>query len=389
MMAKKRIVLVSFPMGSSSIGDIFLSDLIDIIQSICDEIYVISGSKFYDKKENINFMNLGISLHLKGSIHPLWWSNILQILKIIYIQIKMCYILLTIYNHVDVAFFYLGGPNFVLPVAMSKILGIKVISAANGLGSHSYNECLSNNKIEFRKIIYYVLKFCESFIFYLSDRIIVQSDNVVSFLGLEKYNRKIVNGSRFIDTAIFRRNIPQKDRANVIGYIGRMSYEKGVLNFIKGASIIIKDRSDLGFIISGDGPLMSMVINVLIEENLTEKIKIAGWVSHDKIGSALNDLKLLVLPSYSEGLPTIVLEAMASGTPVLATSVGGIPDIIKDENTGFIMENNMPKCIAKNIIRALDHPRIEDIINNAEKLVENDYSYISAIERYKAIIDNI
>ena len=52
-------------------------------------------------------------------------------------------------------------------------------------------------------------------------------------------------------------------------------------------------------------------------------------------------------------------------TPVLAIPVGGVPDVIKDEEIGFIMENNSPKCIAENVIRALNHPNLEDIVKNA------------------------
>ena len=66
---------------------------------------------------------------------------------------------------------------------------------------------------------------------------------------------------------------------------------------------------------------------------------------------------------------------MACGTPVLATSVGAIPDVIKDGETGFIMEDNSPECIAKNVRRALEHPELEKIVKNERELVEKGFVY--------------
>ncbi len=60
---------------------------------------------------------------------------------------------------------------------------------------------------------------------------------------------------------------------------------------------------------------------------------------------------------------------MGCGTPVLATLVGGVPDVIKDGKMGFIMENNSPECIAKNVMRTPEHPDLERIVKNARALV--------------------
>ena len=113
------------------------------------------------------------------------------------------------------------------------------------------------------------------------------------------------------------------------------------------------------------------------------------WVPHDKLPDYLNELKLVVLPSYTEGLPNLMLEAMACGTPVLATPVGAIPDMITDGETGFIMEDNSPACIAENVMRALEHPDLERIVENARALVEREFTYETAVERYRRILDDL
>ena len=66
-----------------------------------------------------------------------------------------------------------------------------------------------------------------------------------------------------------------------------------------------------------------------------------------------------------------------------------IPDFIRDGETGFIMENNSPGCIAENIVRALNHPDIEAIANNARALVEREFTYEAAVERYRRILGEL
>ncbi|HJH26732.1 MAG TPA: hypothetical protein C5S37_08160 [Methanophagales archaeon] len=121
--------------------------------------------------------------------------------------------------------------------------------------------------------------------------------------------------------------------------------------------------------------------------NLNDKVKLTGWIPHDELPEYLNDLKLVVLPSYTEGLPNIMLEAIACGTPVLATPVGAVLDTIKDGETGFIMENNSPECVAKNVMRALYYPNLDEIVKNAREFVEEEFTYEAAFERYKKVLE--
>ncbi|WP_321420919.1 glycosyltransferase family 4 protein [uncultured Methanomethylovorans sp.] len=95
------------------------------------------------------------------------------------------------------------------------------------------------------------------------------------------------------------------------------------------------------------------------------------------------------MPSYTEGLPNLMLEAMACGTPVVATSVGSIPDFIKDAESGFIMENNSPDCIAKNVINALEQADLEKVSEKARIVIEQNFTFEKAVERYENIINNI
>ena len=76
------------------------------------------------------------------------------------------------------------------------------------------------------------------------------------------------------------------------------------------------------------------------------------------------------------------------GCGTLATSVGSAPDLIKDGETGFIMKDNSSECIAKNVMRALEHLELEKIVENARELIEKDFTY-EAAGGYRKILDNI
>jgi glycosyltransferase involved in cell wall biosynthesis len=80
---------------------------------------------------------------------------------------------------------------------------------------------------------------------------------------------------------------------------------------------------------------------------------------------------------------------MACGTPVLATPVGGVPDIITDEATGFIMENNSPECIAEHIKRALNNSNREKIALDAKKMVGNKFTFERTVDQWKKNLDDI
>ena len=381
-----RVCIVSFPMPSALVVNVFLYNLVEILESICEKIYVVTSNIPRDRtfSEKIRIQDVKTTMHFKDTIRPMWWSSLLQFLKIITIQMKMCWILTKISKDIDIVIFYVGGANLLPPVLMAKALRKKVITSAIGLGSLGYKKVHNNRLFSKGRAFTIILSVMEKTIFSLSDRVIVESPSVINFLDLGKYKQKLVTtGARYVDTELFQIKKELRERKNLVGYIGRLEEGKGVMNFFEAIPLILEKQDNLEFFLGGYGPLYDRIKERLRSNNLSRKVELMGWIPHDKVANYLNELKLLVLPSYSEGLPTIVLEAMACGTPVLATPVGGIPDVIKDGETGFIMENNSPKCFAENIVRVLECPDLDNVTKNARKLIKEKYTYEAAVERYK------
>jgi glycosyltransferase involved in cell wall biosynthesis len=373
--SQPAICVITSPRGKA--GVIPLSNLVDILHPLSHEIYVVTGGEgdalFKDHKE----------IHGYSLMYKAKTQLVARIFNYIYLQLRISYRLIKLARNVDIWIFFMGE-GLLLPVLILKLLRKTVILSL----AASAPKIVEAKKDIF--ILDRIARFLESINYILSNKIILYSENLIKEWNLERYEDKIlIAHEHFIDFDKYKIKKRLDERNNLVGYIGRLSEEKGAINFVKAIPEILKERNDLEFLIGGDGQLRDKIERYLDEKDLNDKVKFTGWIPHEELPDYLNKLKLLVLPSYTEGLPNIMLEAMACGTPVLATPVGAIPDVIKDEETSFIMENNSPDCIARNIIRALNHPNLEKIAENGRKLMKKEFTYEAAIERYRGILENI
>lgn len=373
---KPKIAIVSFPWKPYAPYK-FLSDILRILESISDKIILINGNtdRIDITSEKVRVRDIGLEIHSLKDIKPAFYSAILWVIKCFLIQIKTSLELVKARDDIDIVIFYAAWPYYLLALITSKILGKKTV------------EVVTRGKSRF--LLSKILSLQDPILFRLLDGISPESKALIRELGLERYKDKLLpEGSRFIDLSRYYVKKKLNKRRNVVGFIGRIGKEKGIVEFVEAIPLVVKENKDVEFLIGGSGNLLDWVKEECrrIEDKYNVNITIIGWIGQN-LPDYLNELKLLVLPTYGEGLPTIILEAMACGTPVLATPVGAILDVIKDGETGFIMENNSPKCIATNIIRALNHPTLEKIAENARRLVEKKFTYEAAVERYRKIIE--
>jgi len=382
---KFDIAVVTPLIGDEGAGELFVTNFLQLLELTCKEIFLITGGFSGKSSKKIHVINVesGKNCDKKRS---LW----LKIPRVILTQLRLSLALIRVSSKVDIVAFYLGGPMNVLPMLCAKLLGKKTILFYFG-SRRTYEKDMKEmlfglGGIVFPRLIWIV----QTINLLLADQVAVESKSVTEFAGLNRYKKKIViNGARYVDTRLFAITKNLKDRKNLVGYIGGLRPVKGISNFAKAVPIIRKEGRDIDFLIGGSGPLFDRIDEELRNSNSHDRTNLAGPIPHQKVPDYLNEIKLLVLPSYSEGVPGIVQEAMACGTPVLATPVGGVPDLIKDGETGFIMEDNSPECIASNVIRALDHPGLGEITQSARKLVEEEYAFKPMVEKRKIALDKL
>ena len=316
-------------------------------------------------------------------------------LKVIFLyllyQMKIVLALLKqiICSKVDIVNFAWGADLSVLPILLCRLTGKKVIIRSDGRPSLSHVDyfqrsssgIMAQAKIQLYRIV-------EAVSYSLANKIAPECSYMVERYNLHKYSNKLSIAGQYVDTDTFYETKKLAERKYTVGYVGRFSKEKGILEFVEALPLILKD-AHYKVLIIGDGDLKEEIKDILAKNSIQSRVELLGWVEPEKLPRYLNSLKLLVLPSYYEGMPRIILEAMACGTPVLATPVGCTPEVIKDSETGFMMESNAPEIIAENVRRVLKYPDLQKIATNARNLVKSDYTYETVLENYKTILASL
>lgn len=145
----------------------------------------------------------------------------------------------------------------------------------------------------------------------------------------------------------------RQPRTHVIGAAGRLSPEKGFSVLVSAAERVLREHPLAGFVLFGEGPERAALQQQINAAGLGQSFVLAGFRADlDRI---LPHFDLLVLPSYTEGLPNVVLESFGAGVPVVATAVGGTPEVIDDGASGYLVPPGNADTMAERIGTALDN----------------------------------
>ena len=148
-------------------------------------------------------------------------------------------------------------------------------------------------------------------------------------------------------------------REDALLFLGRFGARKGIFDLLQALAIVRTRYPNVRLLCGGDGDVAGVRARAR-ELGVEQSVEVLGWVSGLAKHQVLAEATVYVLPSYAEGLPMGVLEAMSAGAPVVATCVGGIPDAIEDEIDGFLIEPGDIDALADRIMRLIGDPGLRE-----------------------------
>ena len=181
-----------------------------------------------------------------------------------------------------------------------------------------------------------------------------------------------------------KRELELENGFSVIGTIGRLDTQKGVCFLLRAASIILKLFPETIFLVVGDGPLRPQLEKLSQDLNISRKVLFTGWI--EDVPKVLSVMDIFCLPSLWEAFGIVLAEAMAMRLPIVATNVEGIPEVMKDGETGILVPSQKPGALAAAIMKLLKDKTLARQMGEAgRKRVEELFLMNTIIGEYEKL----
>jgi glycosyltransferase involved in cell wall biosynthesis len=138
--------------------------------------------------------------------------------------------------------------------------------------------------------------------------------------------------------------------------VGRLSEQKGQLVLIEAAARLKRDGIPFDLLLIGDGPMRVDVERLIAEQGLSDQVRITGWMTNQQVREQILAARAFVLPSFAEGLPVVLMEAMALRRPVISTYVAGIPELVEPQVNGYLVPAGSIEALAEAMRNVLAQP---------------------------------
>jgi glycosyltransferase involved in cell wall biosynthesis len=176
--------------------------------------------------------------------------------------------------------------------------------------------------------------------------------------------------------------------AQVVLAAGRLSPEKGFAVLVESAATLVRNHPAAGIVLCGEGTLRTELEKRIAELGLSDRFLLPGFRSD--LDSLIPGAEVFVLPSFTEGLPNVALEASAAAVPIVATAVGGTPEVVVDGETGFLVPPGQPDALAERISRLLGDAGLRRRLGEAGRTrMHAMFTFEAQAEAYQELFDEL
>jgi len=263
---------------------------------------------------------------------------------------------------------------------------------------------LTDNKYytRIRSLYSFLSKISARFVSYPLELKLIRSANIVTTVSssvaneLIEYNMKpenvIVIGNGVDEKSFKAKAKKSENSSKYVLFAGRIDREKGLFDLIECGKYIFEGKSDIDFIIAGKGRDLNKLKRKTKKMGIQDKYKFLGQVDKDELVKLYQNASIFVLPSYHEGLPGVLLEAMACSMPIIASDVRGNRDLISNDFNGIIVPPRDPKKLAKAILKLTKDKKLGyKYGKNARKTIEEKYTWnrisYKILKCYKSLVE--
>jgi glycosyltransferase involved in cell wall biosynthesis len=254
-------------------------------------------------------------------------------------------------------------------VVLAKLFRHKSIVHLHGSEFKDYYAASSDFK---KKLILWLINSVDEFV--------VLSDSWQEFIG-KIAARKVMVINNYVD-------IEKYDVARIPGqilFLGAFIKRKGIYDLINALKQI---SNDCHLHLCGAGE--DEAVQTLIDElSLSDSVTNHGWVNTKQKTQLLSECSVFILPSYNEGLPMVIIEAMACEIPVISTPVGGIPEVIIEGETGYLVEPGDIGAISSKLSTVLDNSGASQVTDKAKKYYNAHFSSKTILPKWEALYSRI
>jgi glycosyltransferase involved in cell wall biosynthesis len=173
----------------------------------------------------------------------------------------------------------------------------------------------------------------------------------------------------------------------IVGAAGRLSPEKGFDLLVDAAAAVCREQPEAGFVLFGDGVLREVLRERIVRRGLGDRFVLGGF--RPDLDRFFGAFDVLAQSSHTEGLPNVILEACAARTPVVATAVGGTPEVVTDGVTGHLVRPGDPDALARRLVDVLSQTgqRREEMADAARRRVLAEFTFPAQARRYHELFE--